>query len=125
MYGRKSGDWGVHSLGHVLSVLYDVPHGASLSVVYPAWMKHFREQASDRIIELGKNLFNVGTVDETIFEMENLFHGLESPTRLTDVGIGTDKHEEIYETMVFNEVSGAHFKMEDADYRAIIALMAG
>ena len=38
-YGRKSGDWGVHSIGHVLSVLYDIPHGASLSIAYPAWLR--------------------------------------------------------------------------------------
>jgi alcohol dehydrogenase YqhD (iron-dependent ADH family) len=29
-YGRTSGDWGVHGLGHILSLLYDTPHGASL-----------------------------------------------------------------------------------------------
>ncbi len=44
MYGRVSGDWGVHALGHVLSFLYDTPHGASLSIMYPAWMKTYAEK---------------------------------------------------------------------------------
>jgi len=35
MQGKKSGDWGVHSIGHLLSLIYDVPHGASLTIVYP------------------------------------------------------------------------------------------
>ena len=29
MHGKKSGDWGVHRMGHVLSFLYDTPHAAS------------------------------------------------------------------------------------------------
>ena len=38
-YGRVSGEWGVHSIGHLLSLLYDIPHGASLTIVYPAWLR--------------------------------------------------------------------------------------
>ena len=47
------GDWGVHALGHTLSFLYDTPHGATLSIMYPAWMKVMRERAGDRIKQLG------------------------------------------------------------------------
>ncbi len=47
----------VHDMGHVLSLLYDIPHGATLSVVYPAWMKRMKERIPERIAELGKNLF--------------------------------------------------------------------
>jgi len=39
MHGRISGDWGVHSIGHVLSLLYDTSHGQSLSIAQSAWMK--------------------------------------------------------------------------------------
>ena len=39
--GKKRGDFGVHAVEHVLSARYDVAHGAGLSVVYPAWIKHF------------------------------------------------------------------------------------
>jgi len=31
-YGKKGGDWGVHAMGHELSLLCDTPHGASLSI---------------------------------------------------------------------------------------------
>ncbi|MCL2811753.1 MAG: iron-containing alcohol dehydrogenase [Clostridia bacterium] len=33
-------DWASHSIEHELSALYDVAHGAGLSVVYPAWMRY-------------------------------------------------------------------------------------
>jgi len=125
MYGRKNGDWGVHSLGHVLSVLYDVPHGASLSIVYPAWMKLLKEQAGDRIIELGINLFDTDTVEETIFELEQFFVSIECPTRLSDVGIDAkEKGEEIVRTMLLNKASGNHHKLGERDYRRLIELMA-
>lgn len=38
MNGRATGDWGVHSIGHVLSLLYDTSHAASLSIAEPAWI---------------------------------------------------------------------------------------
>jgi len=124
-YGRKNGDWGVHSIGHVLSVLYDVPHGASLSIGYPAYLRLLRDKAGDRIIELGRNLFNTSTVDETILEMEKLFTSLASPTRLSHCGISVaEKGQEIVKTMISNEVGGNHYKLIEADYRSLIELMA-
>lgn len=125
MYGRKYGDWGVHSLGHVLSVLYDVPHGASLSILYPAWMRLLKEKAGARIIELGMNLFDVDTVEETILEMENFFISVECPVRLSDVGIDAGaKGEEIVQTMVANKCGGNHHKLGEAEYRQLIKLLA-
>ncbi len=124
-YGRKNGDWGVHSIGHVLSVLYDVPHGASLSIAYPAWLKLHEDRAGDRIIELGKNLFGTDTVDATIFELENFFARIDSPTRMSEIGIkGEEKNVEIYQTMISNEVNGNHHKLSKDDYRKLIQLMA-
>jgi alcohol dehydrogenase YqhD (iron-dependent ADH family) len=35
--GREE-DWASHMLEHELSALYDVPHGAGLAVIFPAWM---------------------------------------------------------------------------------------
>ena len=44
--GKQGGDWGVHHFEHSLSVLYDIPHGAGLSIIYPAWMKTFLDRKS-------------------------------------------------------------------------------
>jgi len=32
-------DWSSHQMEHELSAFYDVPHGAGLAVMFPAWMK--------------------------------------------------------------------------------------
>jgi alcohol dehydrogenase YqhD (iron-dependent ADH family) len=124
-YGRKSGDWGVHSIGHVLSVLYDVPHGASLSIVYPAWLKIHIEKIPGRIAELGKNLFQVSSPDETISCLEDFFKSIGSPVTLSEYGINVDeKGEEIFRTLVLNKAGGNYHKLNESAYRKLIRLMA-
>jgi len=123
MYGRVSGDWGVHSIGHILSVLYDVPHGASLSIAYPAWMKLNKDRAGDRITQLGKNLFGVSSADETISALETYFTSINSPVRLSETSYGAYDKEEIIKTMASNKVSGAHHSLSEEDHRELISLM--
>ncbi|MBE9492505.1 MAG: iron-containing alcohol dehydrogenase [Bacteroidetes bacterium] len=122
LYGRVSGDWGTHSIGHVLSVLYNVPHGASLSIVYPAWLKLQRNRIPERIAELGQNLFNVTRVDETIAETEAFFTVIGCPSRLSDIGISPNQKQTIFRTMVDNEVNGNNHKLSHDDYRMLIDL---
>jgi alcohol dehydrogenase YqhD (iron-dependent ADH family) len=123
LYGRKYGDWGVHALGHILSVLYDTPHGATLSIAYPAWLKYNKKRLENRIIEMGRNLFNVKTADESIFELENFFAAMESPIRLKDIGIEESKHQEILNLMLRNNPNGNNIKLSKEDYPALIGLM--
>jgi len=125
MYGRKYGDWGVHSIGHVLSVLYDVPHGASLSIAYPAWMKLHLNRCPERIEKLGYHLFDSHSAEETIAEFENFFRKIQSPITLKSMGIDAAvQGEEIYNTMKANRVGGNHHKLNDDDYGKLIHLMA-
>ena len=123
MYGRSTGDWGVHSAGHCLSLLYDVPHGASLTIIYPAWMRHFKVQMADRIAELGTGLFDEPlTTDESINRIEAFFKSLGCPTRLSDMNIPGDLRNPIFESMVHTKVNGGNMKMKEEDYRALIEL---
>ena len=123
MYGRSSGDWGVHSAGHCLSLLYDVPHGASLTIVYPAWMRHFKEHVGSRIAQLGSGIFNEPlTADESIDRIEAFFKSLGCPTRLSDLNIPGELRTPIFESMVHTRVNGANMKMKEEDYRSLIGL---
>ena len=123
-YGRKSGDWGVHSVGHAISLIYDTPHGATLSIAYLAWLRHFKNKSASRIRELGKNLFNVGDVDETINRLEAFFKSLGSPVRLKDLRLsGERRKREIIEIMTSNEVNGNHLKITSDDVHKIVDLM--
>ncbi len=123
VYGRVSGDWGVHDMGHVLSLLYDVPHGATLSVIYPAWMKRMKERIPERIAELGKNLFHVKSADETILFFEQFLISIESPIRMSEIGLGIEKKKEILDTMEQCKVNGSHLKLEKEDVERIVEFM--
>jgi alcohol dehydrogenase YqhD (iron-dependent ADH family) len=123
MYGRISGDWGVHSIGHVLSVLYDVPHGASLSIAYPAWLRLHASKAGDRIIHLGRNLFGTHSVNDTINALEAFFRKINSPVRLSETSYGLYDKETIIKTMTDNAVSGAHHRLSEEQYRELFELM--
>ncbi|MBW6491325.1 MAG: iron-containing alcohol dehydrogenase [Lentimicrobium sp.] len=123
MNGRTSGEWGVHSIGHILSLLYDVPHGASLTIVYPAWLKLQKDRIGERIALLGQHIFGVQGADETIKQLEQFFKNTGCPVRLSEVnGISPDP-EEIYRIMVHNKAATNVHKLDYVDYRKIIGLM--
>lgn len=122
MYARKSGDWGVHTLGHTLSFLYDTPHGASLSIMYPAWIKVMGSRARDRIELLGKELFGVSDVEQTSQAFKELFAGLGSPVTCQEAGIDPSKKEEILQLMNQNKSGGLHFGLSDEERKEILDL---
>ncbi len=123
--GRKySGDWGVHDIGHTLSYLYDTPHGASLSIAYPAWLKLHKERIPERIKKLGKCLFETTSINQTIKDLENFFKSIESPIRLNDINIREDKHKEISELMNKNGVNGLVQKLTENDHIELVKYMS-
>ncbi|MGM0647890.1 MAG: iron-containing alcohol dehydrogenase [Bacteroidota bacterium] len=122
--GRISGDWGVHALGHEMSLLFDIPHGASLTVAYPAWLKFHKKSAEQRIILLGRKLFGVHTADETIEHLEYFFETLGVPTRLKDINLNKkDKQQTLIASMNKNKAQGMHHSLSDDDRATIVALM--
>jgi alcohol dehydrogenase YqhD (iron-dependent ADH family) len=123
MYGRESGDWGVHAIGHTISVLFDTPHGATLSIAYPAWLKLHIGRIPERITGLGKNIFGANDPYESITRLEDFFRSLESPVRLQEAGIGIEKKTELLETMKANKVSGSHHKLSDEDILQLVEFM--
>jgi len=120
---RKSGDWAVHGLGHVLSLLYDTPHGASLSIAYPAWMNLQAKRIPERLSELGVNLFGVSNEIEAFRCVEQLFTDLESPIRLQQIGIEENKKSEIVRYIEAAKVSGLHHKLSSDDRAVLVDLM--
>jgi len=122
-YGRKSGDWGVHDVAHHLSLLYDVPHGASLSVVYPAWFKLQRRASKDRIEFLGKEWFKVRTIGQTIEKLKEFFTKIQCPTQLRDLNIN-EKQKEVFLMLLFkNKPSGMIHMLNKPKLRKLVEFM--
>ncbi|MEF3191117.1 MAG: iron-containing alcohol dehydrogenase [Campylobacterales bacterium] len=76
-----------HALELPLSALFDIPHGAGLAIVIPAWMKWHWPQNPEQYSRFGRRLFGVDAPKKVIEALEEWFAKIGAPTRLTHVGI--------------------------------------
>jgi alcohol dehydrogenase YqhD (iron-dependent ADH family) len=76
-----------HMIEHSLSALFNVPHGAGLSVVMPAWMKWFHGRNEAQFERFSKQIFGLATAQEGIAALEKWFDKIGTPTRLSQLGI--------------------------------------
>ena len=139
--GKRRGDFGVHSVEHVLSALFDIAHGAGLSVVYPAWIRHFGpaflpklealEQACmpsmfeiPELASLLQNAAHEGSTIPFVNLLEAFFEAIGTPTRLSQLNLGPETHSGILEALVKHKATGNYFDIQEPDHRRILALMA-
>ncbi len=123
LYGREGGDWGVHHLAHELSLLYDLAHGATLSITYPAWMKFHKNKLKDKMNQLGSRVFQTTSAEEMIEATEKHFEKFGCPIRLQQAGIDTQKRDEIVETMNRNKATGIYHTLTNQDREKLVDLM--
>ncbi|MDQ8022077.1 MAG: iron-containing alcohol dehydrogenase [Moraxellaceae bacterium] len=80
-----------HMIEHSLSALFNVPHGAGLSVVIPAWAKWYHAHASNprpaQFERFAQQVFGLKTAEEGIAALEKWFDKIGTPTRLSQLGI--------------------------------------
>jgi len=89
-----------HMMGHSLSALYDIAHGASLSIVFPAWLKYNESNISKRLASFGKAVFGKTNSKDTITAFEEYFHEIGAPIRLKEVNIDKADIDKIAENAV-------------------------
>ena len=91
--GREQ-DWGSHHIGHELSAEYDCAHGASLAVVFPAWMKYVYKHDVKRFVQFATRVWDVdpaGKSDEEIAlegiaRTQEFFVSIGMPKTFEEVG---------------------------------------
>lgn len=76
-----------HMIEHSLSAIYDVPHGAGLAVVIPAWMKYTKTENDEIYTRFAKEIFGLSTANDGIEALEKWFHKIEAPTTLQELNI--------------------------------------
>lgn len=127
--GKQGGDWGCHGIEHTLSVLYDIPHGAGLSIVYPAWLKFHKDSLTNKLSFLYRNVFNTNVEDDAkaaelfINELEYFFKSINTPVRLKEVEISSTERDKILDNLKLNNVNGGAYKLGEAEYESIVDLM--
>ncbi|MBW7474812.1 iron-containing alcohol dehydrogenase [Paenibacillus oenotherae] len=93
--GVEGNRYDTHLIEHSLSALYDVPHGAGLAVVYPAWMNWHLPMNPTRYEQFARTIFGLQTAEEGIEALTNWFVSIGAPVKLEQVHIDKDKIEEI------------------------------
>ena len=100
--GREE-DWGSHMIEHELSAMYDIAHGAGLSIVFPAWMKYVYKHDVNKFAQFAARVFGAEayfndierTALEGIKRLESFYKEIGLPTKLRDVNIPDTMLEEM------------------------------
>lgn len=127
--GKNSGDWACHGYEHSLSVLFDIPHGAGLSIVFPAWLKHHQSKISSKLAFLAKQVFDIDSGNETkdaaafIQRLEAFFKQINTPIRLKEVNILPASKSVILDNFSLNKVNGQVYKLSESDHESTLNLM--
>ena len=105
-------DWATHMIGHELTALAGVTHGASLAIVLPATMSVLREQKQGKILQYGERIWGIteGTVEErveqAIARTREFFASLGLATTLTEAGVPESVIDTIAER--FNKIGAGY-----------------
>lgn len=91
-----------HMIEHSLSALYNVPHGAGLSVVMPAWMKWYHKRNEEQFDRFAREIFGKSSAAEGIEALENWFNKIGTPTKLQQLNIDPSELDSIVENVIEN-----------------------
>jgi len=92
-----------HMIEHSLSAIYDIAHGAGLSIVLPGWMFYAVEKDPVKFARLGRKIFGIEEADdlkagmEGIVRLKGWFASIGSPVSLQETNILEEDIEKIAE----------------------------
>ena len=115
--GKKE-DWASHAIEHELSAIYDISHGAGLSIVVPSWMRHvLSKKTLKRFVEYGVNVWNIeknrdkmNIANEAINKTREFFNSLGMPANLKEVNITNEYFERMAKNALKDWGQIGHFK---------------
>jgi len=94
-------DWATHMIGHEITALHGLTHGATLAIVINGTLRVLREQKRGKLLQYGERIWGItgGTeeerIDRTIAANEAFFRSLGLSTRLSEEGIGEQTIAEV------------------------------
>jgi len=125
--GREE-DWASHALGHELSALYGVAHGAALAVMFPAWMCYVYTSGIDRFVQFAVRVWGIefnGNKKETalkgISAIKNFFSSIGLPVNFSQLGVEAGDIDRLINKLKINTGGqfGAFHKLDMNDARYI------
>ena len=129
--GREQ-DWSSHGIEHELSALYDVPHGAGLAVIFPAWMKYVMKHDIARFAQVAVRVWNVEmdfanpeiTAAEGIKRFEEFLTSIGMPINFEQLGAKEEDIPYMVETIGLGDqgTMGSFVKLSNEDVEKIYHL---
>ncbi|MBQ7576729.1 MAG: iron-containing alcohol dehydrogenase [Synergistaceae bacterium] len=127
--GRTArGDFSSHRMGHSISLLFGAAHGASLSIIMPAWARYLYEDNPVPFARLGEAVFDIydGTDEEKALDaieaLEDFFRDINAPTTLRELGIKEDDIQKLADNASKGGSFGVLSKLEPDDVLEIFKL---
>lgn len=132
----RTQDWATHEIGNELSALYDTAHGATISIIMPAWMKYVCEKRTDRLERFAKKVFDIDGTGKSASELamagirslEGFFQEMKMPITFVDYGVPTNEIDKLLEGIHFygkDSSIGGYVRLNRQDCEAIYQLAAG
>jgi alcohol dehydrogenase YqhD (iron-dependent ADH family) len=93
----------VHMIEHSLSAIYDIAHGAGLSIVLPGWMRYTLDRNVRKLSRLAREIFQISETDDRLAAIAGIgrlkawFAVIGSPTSLKGAGILDEDIDKIAE----------------------------
>ncbi len=94
-------DWVTHMIGHEITALNGITHGATLAMVLPGTLRVLREQKGDKLLQYGERVWGIRDgsreerIDRAIEKTEGFFRALGLSTRLGEEHVGEETIAEI------------------------------
>ena len=118
----KDQDWMTHALEHALSAFYDIPHGAGLAIMHPAYLRWILPKATARLMRFAKEVWDIeqGTLSDAdyalagIEALETYFKEIGVPSTLEEVGIPKESLPHIANSCVRYPTAYSNLTAEDA-----------
>lgn len=116
-------DWATHMIGHELTALHGLTHGATLAIVFPGLLRTLKEKKREKLLQYGERIWGITEgseekrIEETIVRTEAFFKSLGLPTRLGEAQIGDETIREIEKRFTARKVAFG----EDRDVTGAVA----
>jgi alcohol dehydrogenase YqhD (iron-dependent ADH family) len=128
----RIGDWASHAIDHELSALFDLAHGAGLSIIFPAWIRYNIKEDTPRLARFAAKVWGVDgafydyeqAALEGVIRMEDFFRSIGLPVKFADANLDPARIPEMAKRAVYFGPAGNYRKLNEKDVEAIYRIAA-
>ncbi len=124
----KEHDWASHAIEHAISAIYDISHGLGLAIIFPHWMKYVIDAIPHKFAQFARNVWNIEGKEnfelglKGIDRLIEFYESIGVPTKLSKIGIGEEKLEEMAEKATIFGPIGTVKKLDKNDVLNILKM---